>query len=385
MDEAYSSAQEQDGKSSFEQYSQLEQQLTSQSYTIQEQNRKIEALEEQLAEANLLLTQLPQINEKFSNFKDEIRQIVEQQSNGSSSNNRTTPESMLNTQFNNYTKALNDLRRDIDRIQRQDDQILLARSDNERLNKMLTVLESRLDTLSNTFSEKQRFAEYVEEQRQNETQRFIEIQQEVPKIRQSVEESFDKVKKIEQQLPQFSKYDVALENIRQEMRHHREHMDFQMAQRERLLKSWTELAEEQERRFKSHADLMDKYAENYQQSKRALATLQEVQERFQREQHQAEELQRLTENRQRTALEKLQLDYEQQWQKRMLELQPRLDVLENENASLKDDIASLQKSNKVIEHQINLILQIIEEDIQARASSTQDWLNRFEQIASEQS
>jgi chromosome segregation ATPase len=192
----------------------------------------------------------------------------------------------------------------------------------------------------------------------------------------------DMIQMVEQQIPQFGKYESALADVREEIRRHREYMDFQMAQRERLMKNWTELAEEQEQRIKEHESLMDKYLEHYQLNKRALASLQEFQERLQREQHQAEELQRLAENRQRAAMEKLHTDYEQRWQKQGLEWQPQIESLKRDIATLQNNIAQLKKFNQTVEDRIEMILQIIEEDVQSRAVSVQEWQDRFEQLAS---
>jgi chromosome segregation ATPase len=364
-----------------EKIARLQQQAESQAYLLQEQSQRIQKLEESLAQARLTIARVPQLDEQLINFKSEVLHTLEQRY---SQRNQTTVNAgqALTSQLEGHTKILNELRRDVDKTQRYDEQILLARTEVERLNKFVSIFEARFDELNKKVDARTESTSYLEEQRRADTHRVAELQNVLPKLQQKVETSLTKIQMVEQQIPQFGKYESALADVREEIRRHREYMDFQMAQRERLMKNWTELAEEQEQRIKEHESLMDKYLEHYQLNKRALASLQEFQERLQREQHQAEELQRLAENRQRAAMEKLHTDYEQRWQKQGLEWQPQIESLKRDIATLQNNIAQLKKFNQTVEDRIEMILQIIEEDVQSRAVSVQEWQDRFEQLAS---
>jgi hypothetical protein len=165
------------------------------------------------------------------------------------------------------------------------------------------------------------------------------------------------------------------------MRRHREQIDYQVAQRERQLKNWTELANTTERRLKENESLMEKYTEHYQLNKRALASLQDFQENLQREQHRFSELQRLAEERQRAEWEKFMAEYEQRWKKQSRELQPQFTDFQRNIELLQQRHNDLTKLHQAVETQLNLLLQIVEEDIQARASAAANWQERFEQIA----
>lgn len=359
----------------------LQQKTESQDYQLQEQSGRIQKLEEELAAARLTLTRIPQIDQRLDNFKDEMLHFLEQQYNRQQRSS-SDPGQMIKTQLENHTKMLNELSRELDKIRRYDEQILLARTEVERINTVVSTFEARVHELSKKLEERTRSVTYLEEQRQADAHRVAALQVELPKTQKQVESSLSKIQMVEQQISQFGKYEVAIEEMRDEIRRHREHMDFQMAQRERLMKNWADLAEEQEQRVGEQEKLMEKYLEHYQLNKRALASLQEFQERLQREQHQAEELQRLAEERQRTTLEKTQADYEQRWRKQGMEWKPQLNDLQKNLDNLKEQIHNIEKTNQTINQQIDMVLQILEEDIQARAASTQTWQHRFEEIAS---
>ncbi|MDX1522927.1 MAG: hypothetical protein R3264_14965 [Anaerolineae bacterium] len=363
-----------------EKIARLEQLVEAQKYEIQEQTVRLQKFSEDLAEAKLVVKRVPALEEELARFRGEILQSIEQRYDRRS--HGVELENGLSSQIDNHTKALHELRRELDKTQRYEEQILLARTEIERLSKKVSEADARSEALSKQLAEGLRSSSYQDEQRQTDAHRIAELQREFPSLQQQMESSLVKIQTIEKQIPQYGKYEIALEELRDEIRRHREHMDFQMAQRERLMKNWSDMVDSQTRRMKDNEKLMDKYVEHYQLNKRALASLQEFQEQLQREQHQSEELQRLTEKRQRATMEKIQADYEQRWQKYGMELQPRLEDLQKELAKLKGETDSLAKFDQHVNEQITMILQILEEDIQSRAAATQEWQDRFEQLAS---
>ena len=129
---------------------------------------------------------------------------------------------------------------------------------------------------------------------------------------------------------------------------------------------------------------MERYAEHYQLNKRALASLQDFQERLQREQHQAQELQRLAEERVWGSIEKWQNEYEQRWKKQGIEWQPKIADLQKSIEQIQQQITQFNKFTQTIEQQLTNIFQIIEEDIQARSLAASNWQDRFEQLVNGQ-
>jgi chromosome segregation ATPase len=357
----------------------LEQRLESQTYTLQEQSHRLQKLEQELAESRLSLARLPQLDERLDRMKSELLQIIEDRFS------RRQPGAVesgpVMAQLDNHTKALNELRRDMDKTRRYDEQMTLARTEIERLNKAVGVFQADADRLTKQLDERIRATKYMEEQRLADARRLAELQAELTPLQKKLEASQSKIQLVEQQIPQFGKYEAALEEIREEIRRHREYMDFQTAQRERQMKIWNEQAELQTRRIDEFESTMEKYGEHYQLNRRALTSLQDFQERLQREQHQSQELLRLAEERQRAEMEKLQASYGQRWQKQNMEWTTQATDLQKTIEDLKKRTDEMAKFNQSIEKQLNLLLQIIEEDIQARAVAAQEWQQHFEKLA----
>jgi chromosome segregation ATPase len=361
----------------------LQQRVEAQAYELQEQARRIQQLEAKLAESQLKLAAPLQLDDQLLTLKSEILQIVEEQYTRRQQNFRDVNNAML-TQLDSFAKNLYELRRDLDRVQRYDEQISLARTEGDRLNKEVSTFELRLNNLNKQLEERTRAATYLEDQRRADVLRLAELQTEIPNLNKKIETSLTKVQLVEQQLPQFGQYQAALDEIRDDIRRHREHMDFQIAQRERLLKNWSDASESVERRLDEYKGMLEKYAEHYQLNKRALESLQDFQERLQREQHKAGELQRLAEDRQQAEMEKWRAEYEQRWKKQSMEWKPTFADVQKNMDVLQKKVEDMVKLNQTVQNQMDLVLQIIEEDIQNRTLTSRDWQQRFEELANRQ-
>jgi chromosome segregation ATPase len=359
----------------------LQQRIEAQAYELQEQTLRMQNLEEELSQATAQAARISQLDEQLAHFKDEILQVLERRIGRYQPASPETGSNLAKQQLDSQMKALNELQREVEKTRRFDDQIALLRAETTRLNKDVSKFQTSLESLGKQVDERMKPVLHLEERRRADTRLLTELQAELPELNKKVETNLSKIQLVEQKVPQFAKYEAALESIREEIRRHREHMDYQVAQRERQLKNWTEIAETTERRLKENEGAMEKYAEHYQLNKRALASLQDFQERLQNDQHRIRELQRLAEERQRAELEKFQVDFEQRWQRRNMELQPQFSDFQRSVEACQKRIDEIARLHQGTEEQLNLVLQVIEEDIQARALATANWQKRFEEIA----
>ncbi len=363
----------------------LQQRIESQEYQLQQQTQQFEQLQQQLADAQAQLAQMPQVDRQLEHFKGEMLQMIEQRFGRRQPALPETGSGLMSQQLENHTRALNELRREVEKLQRFDEQIALARAESTRLNKEVHQVQADVDNLNKQLEERVKPLRFIDEQQRNSARNLAELQAQLPDLHRKIESNLSKIRLIEQQTPQFTKYEAALDGIREEIRRHRERLDFQIAERERQLKNWTDLAQATEKRLKENETLMEKYAEHYQLNKRALASLQDFQERLQREQHRFGELQRLAEERQRAELEKFQADYEQRWKKQSMELEPQFGDFQKNLESLQQRLSDLSKLAQTLEAQMSLVQQIIEEDAQSRALAVSHWQERLEELANGQS
>jgi len=361
----------------------LETQLQNQAYQMEEQAQRMQLLEAELAETRNRLNQLPQLDEQFVRFRTELLEMIESRYRHRRENIQELSNFVL-TQISEQNQALEELRQEVEQTRRYDEQILLARTEVERLTKEADTFQSQTEALARQLEERVQPITYLEEQRRSDARQLAEIRAEIPDLRKKIESNLSKIQLVEQQIPQFGKYELALEEVRDEVRRHRDHMDFQVAQRERQIKDWTKLGEAQERHVAEYENLIEKYTEHYQLNKRALESLQDFQERIQREHHQGLELQRLAEERQRARLEKWQADYEQRWKKQNVEWKPQVADLQKSMEELQKQINQTTKAYQAVTKQLDVIMQVVEEDVHARAIAANEWVQRFEELATSQ-
>jgi len=375
LEERYQAGQEKIAK--------LEQKLEAQAYEMQQQGGRIQNLEQELAEAHTQLNRVVQVETQFERLKTELLHLVEHQYSGPPPT-AADPTNALANQLDTHAKTLNNLLREVDKTHRYAEQITLARTEVERLNKTVSTFQPQLDTLKKQLDERVQDVTYFEDQRRADTRHLTELQAELPDLHKKIAANLSKVQLVEQQIPQFGKYEIAIEELRNEIRRSRESTDFQIAERERQIKKWVDLAESQEERIEEYKELIEKHTEHYQLNKRTLASLQDFQERLQREQHQTHELQRLTEERLWAAVQRWQVEYEQRWKKQSIEWQPKITDVLKTNEQLQQQIEQVKKFNKNFEQQLDMIFQIIEADVQTRTMAANDWQRRFEELASEE-
>lgn len=361
----------------------LQQRVEAQEYQLQEKTREIAELESQLDQATLQGERIAQIDAQLNSVKDDMRQMIEQRIHRLQpvQADPTKSSSMVTQQLENHTRAINSLQREVERTERFDEQIALARTESQRLSKNILEFQAKLEKLDKQLDERVKPIRLLEDQRRSDMRILTEIQTEIPKLHQKADSSLSKVQIVEKKIPQFAKYEAALDDMREEIRRHREHMDYQIAQRERQVKDWSELAETAARHIAESKRDMGKYAEHYQLNRRALASLQDFQERLKNEQHRFGELQRLAEERQRTEFEKFQAEFEQRFQKRSMEIEPHLTDFQRSLDLLQKRIEEVDIYSRSLEEQLTLLMQIVEEDIQARTLATMSWQQRFEEIA----
>ena len=132
----------------------LQQRVESQEYTIQEQNLHIQHVENDLNEAKQTLQNTAQIEGRLSKLKDEMLEYIDRRTSRSQAAVSETGNSLILKQLETHTAAISEVRRDLEKAERVQDQISLARSESDRLNKVVQQFQAQLDQLSRTLDER---------------------------------------------------------------------------------------------------------------------------------------------------------------------------------------------------------------------------------------
>jgi chromosome segregation ATPase len=344
--------------------------------------KRIEALEAELLAHKSETQRINLLETKIERFKTEVMSALENQQTKQRQVVKEVERSR-NAEMESHTKAINEIRREVERSRNLDELITLARTETERQSGVLISFQQRLDTLARQIDEQLRSISYLEEQRRADAKRVSELQAETPDLFKRINLQSSKIELLEQQIPQFGQFQLALEENREAIKVEVERVQYQMAQVDRKLKQWDELSASLLRRLEEYESRMERYAEHYQMNRKSLETLENFQEKLYREQREFIELQRLAFDRQQSKLQEWEAIQEKSIRDQAIEAEKRINEIiksvKEFQLGFKDVLPRLETQQR----QLTLVLKIAEEDALARTISAKEWQTRFEELATE--
>jgi len=342
--------------------------------------KRIEALEAELLASKSESQRINLVETKIERFKTEVMSALENQQVKQRQALKEIEQSRLN-EMSSHTKAINEIRREVERSRNLDELITLARAETERQNGILISFQQRLDTLARQIDEQLRSTSYLEEQRRADAKRVSELQAETPDLFKRINLQTAKIELLEQQIPQFGQFQIALEANREAIRVEVERVHYQMAQVERKLKQWDELSESLQRRLNEYESRMERYAEHYQLNRKSLETLQNFHDQIHREQREFIELQRLVVDRQQNKFQEWATVQEKSIRDQAIEADKRITDIIKSVKEFQERYKTVLPRLEAQQRHLTLLLRIAEEDAIARAISAKEWQDRFEKIA----
>ncbi len=349
-----------------------------------EMEKRIEELEAELLEVKALSPKVTMLEGIIERFKGEMLTALEDQRLKQKQSLKDAERSR-SIEMEVQTRAIKEVHQEMERNRNLDELITLARTETERQAAVLISFQQRLDNLAVQTDEHVRSVSYLEDQRRTDAKHISELKADTTDLFKQSALQLSKVELLEQQIPQFGRFQSELEKVKESVRTEIERIQYQQAQVDRGVKNWQTLAETMQRRLDEYETRMERYAEHYQRNLKALEALQSFQEQMKRDQHEFMELHRLNSDRQKNQLEEWQSTYEQAARKRMLESERKQDEMLRQVEKLQAEMKALAVQFSPLKEQLTLMLQIAEEDALNRAIAARDWQVRFEQLATGES
>jgi DNA repair exonuclease SbcCD ATPase subunit len=344
-----------------------------------EQAHRITDLETKLAALNAHVDRVAQMEGYFERFKHEITAMSEKSETRRQQAMRDS-DLVRQVEIDNVTRAVSEIRKEVERTRRYDEELAARRADTQRLSESVARLQQQLLESNKLQDERVRGIAYLEEQRHQDNKRLAQLQAQSSDLIKKVEGQLSRIQQLEQFPPRIGEVRTSIEEVRQQHTKELERAQFQDAQRERQMKTWHQEAELQRQRMDEFSQQMERYAEQYHRIKKSIEDLEEFKEQLQRQQHETTELQRLAENRQRTQLEEWQVQEERRWKKHTMEWDHHWGEYDKSLADLTVQIAEFEKQAQDNEKRLELLLEMAEEDVQMRATAARDWQTRFEEM-----
>jgi chromosome segregation ATPase len=340
--------------------------------------RRVGDMEAGLAVTQGRVEQLTQLEESFERHKQEMGALLESSEAQRQESVRET-DRQRHTEIANVTRVVSDFRKDLDKFRRYDEELVARRVEAQRLATDLTRLQQSTDETATQLSDWVKSTTALEDQRRQDTRRMADLQTQAVELSKRFEAAMPRIQYLEGIAPRVADLKIVVEELRQTQGKDLEKSAFLEAQIERQVRQWSEEVESYRLRMDDYERRVEQYAEYHQVIKQATEGLQALREQVERELHEASELQRLAQNRQKTQFEDWQTQQEQRWQKYTADWDRQWGDYDRTISELGARIGVLEKQVATLEKRMQMVIRVAEEDAQLRAMAARDWQSHFEQ------
>ena len=356
-----------------------QQRIDSQDEELRQQARHIEDLEGRLAGVLTQLNRLGVLERALDQYKEEIRLLMEQQQEAYQQDRREDARLKLMEQ-DARARTMSDVRKGLAAIPRLEEELELRAAEERRLNEVALALRTRVLDQEKRLDVGLRPISFVQEQRARDAKNIAQVQEQAASLLKSLDNLSNRFLVVEEVSLRNRQNVEDLINIRNELQQQQrrflEEMQMAEQQRQRMAKEWEELEEGREQRMHEFGEEMRLYAQEYNKIRSAMANLESLGERLQREQHEVAELQRLTEERLRTKMEEWDAQAEKRWQREKLLWDQQWRDQDRRSAEDRARISLVDERSEENQEQIVHLWDVFADDMRVQMQSVQNRMIR---------
>ena len=272
----------------------LQERIQEQERLLAQQSAQMQELRTSLAGVQGVLSQVDEFEQVISNYKAEL--IFRMDRNEEvRRKEQTEAERLRRIEHEALVSHLNRLERELRVLPRYDEELSARLAEEQRLSENLQYVEVAVADLGKRLEDPAKAVVYLEEQRRADARRIVEVESDIPELRQRIEalstkfplleEAIQKQRpRIEQAIQETKKYEKPIEELRIS--------DFQ---REQKMQQYLDQGEEVVQELERVRTQTQGFFEQQQQVKRSLSALEKFKVRIERRQDEMAERQRVAE------------------------------------------------------------------------------------------
>ncbi len=357
-----------------EEIARLDQRLQAMAIEKQEQSRRIQDLEGRLASTHAQLTRFTQIEQALQQLKNEVVVLLDKQTEARLQAERETERARLSDR-DVLTRGVAELRKEMGRLQRIEEDLAARQAEDQRLGDMLLALRQSLNNVSKDLDERTRTLPYMVEQRAQDNKRIAQIQAETVELLKRTDALANRFPLVEERVQRLDKEYLRIQPIPDQLRQAQqtfiEAQKLAEAERQRQMAQWEQEFATQREQIEKQALKQRDFDARYEAAGRALKGLEEFQAQIVHGQKQINELQRLAEERQRKELADWQGENEQRWKKETLRWEYTTQEQLKVNQKLSERFPRLEKHLALLQREVEAIWRVQENLGDAQLQSAQ--------------
>ena len=362
-----------------------QQEIGSQAEEIRQQARHIEDLEGRLASTQTQMNRVNVLERALDQYKEEIRLLVEQESEAYQQDRREAARIKLIEQ-DTTSRSIAEIRKGLTVIPRIQEDVNLRTAEEQRISDAQLTLRQRVMDLEKRIDTEVRGIPYLEEQRTRDAKYIAQLQEQVASLLKGADSITNRFLVVEEIAHRNSRNVEELVTIRAELQQRQrkflEEMQITDQQRQSMVREWADLEEAREKRMQEFSVEVQTIVQQFQKVKSATTSLESLGERLPREQHEVSELQRLGEQRQRAKMEEWETQAEKRWQREKLLWEQQWHDHDRRNAEQLERLLVAENRSADNEGQVAHIWDLLADDLRLQTENLQNRVIKIsEQIA----
>lgn len=364
----------------------LQQQVQRQETELQDQTHTLQTLEERVANMQTQLLRNARLEAALEQLKEEVVQMLAQADERRQQETREN-ERVRAIERDNLSRSLNEVRRDLQRLPRVEEEMGLRKAEQTRMNESVLGMQQQVNSMSQDMENKLRSLSFLEDGRQQDTKRIARLQQESLEALKRLEQQGSRVQMLEDVSQRQERDTGELKQLLSQLRTgQREFVETQLLEFEQLkreMAEWVEALEAQAQKMESFSARMQEYAEAFREDRQVIEGIERFQEMIKREQTQVSELQRLGEERQKRQLEQWQEESEKRWRKELLRWDHQWgeQAKRNQQSSERFDNAEARLAQQRLE--IDSVWRFLESQVTYQTQETRRWVGEMTRMLEE--
>jgi chromosome segregation ATPase len=292
----------------------LEERTSSQAALLEDQARRIQALEGELAALRSTTPTISFFDETIARLRSELNTAIEQ---AESRRNAVEQDAKKVRELDReaMTRALDDIRQEVsNRLERE---LQPRKAEEERLARVATELQNYADHLSRNLEEFERTLSFLEEQRRQDSRRLSDINGELLELTKRMEGQQSKADLLEELSRRNERAINELSGTMMEFKQQRQSWVEQEAlaaqKREQIMGDMVRRMDAFAEDMAAFAKQVENWSETHRAMKKGLDDFNRLVDRVERRLNEVSEMQRLSEERFRTEWEEFLQDDQKRW------------------------------------------------------------------------
>jgi chromosome segregation ATPase len=365
---------------------QLRQSVVNEEAELQDQARTLKELEGRIAGMQTGLLKASQLQAAMQQLREEIVHLLAQADDRRQQGEREA-ERLRAIERDNTSRALNEIRRDLQRLPHVEEEAKLRKAEQQRMGESVLAIQQNVTALAKEVENKLRSVPFLEDGRQQDAKRIAQLQQESLEALKRIEQQGSRLQMIEDAVQRHERDTGELKELVAQLRtSQRDFVEKQLLETEhfkRQMSEWGERVAFFEKKFADFAARMEEFTSIFREDRQVVENVERFQEAIKREQAQVTELQRLAEERQRRQLDEWQEENEKRWRKELLRWEHQWGEQAKRNGQIAEAFTDVQGRLSQHRVEIDAAWKFLESQVNYQVQETRRWSGEMNRILEE--